>query len=69
MNNQTTPLLRKLLNPRVWAYALFWSWNIIFLAFMALGFAPNVLPEMITGVRVAPPSRSAYKAFNSVLLF
>jgi putative PEP-CTERM system integral membrane protein len=34
-----------------WAYGLFWSWNLIFLAFMSLGFAPLVLPEMIRGVR------------------
>lgn len=32
------------------AYVLFWSWNIIFLAFMTLGFAPRILPEMITAV-------------------
>jgi putative PEP-CTERM system integral membrane protein len=33
------------------AGGLFWSWNIIFLAFMFLGFAPSVLPEMIAAVR------------------
>ena len=43
--------LRKLCNKQKWAYGLFWSWNVIFLAFMFLGFAPNVLPEMITAVR------------------
>ena len=42
--------LRKLFNKEGWAYGLFWSWNIIFLAFMFLGFAPNVLMEMITAV-------------------
>ena len=31
---------------------LFWSWNIIFLTFMILGFAPRILPEMITAIRV-----------------
>lgn len=36
---------------QTWAYGLFWSWNLIFLAFMFLGFAPQVLPEMITAVR------------------
>lgn len=36
---------------RVWAYFLFWSWNIIFLAFMVIGFAPTVLVEMVTAVR------------------
>ena len=30
---------------------LFWSWNLIFLAFMSLGFAPIVLPETFTAVR------------------
>jgi putative PEP-CTERM system integral membrane protein len=35
-----------------WAKFLFWSWNIIFLTFMILGFAPRVLPELITAARV-----------------
>jgi putative PEP-CTERM system integral membrane protein len=30
---------------------LFWSWNVIFLAFMLLGFAPRLLPELLAGVR------------------
>jgi putative PEP-CTERM system integral membrane protein len=44
------------------AYGLFWSWNIIFLAFMSLGFAPYVLPEIITAVRTntIPASFLAY---------
>jgi putative PEP-CTERM system integral membrane protein len=32
------------------AYALFWSWNVVFLAFMFLGFAPTLLPELINAV-------------------
>ena len=32
------------------AYGLFWSWNVIFLAFMVLGFAPRLLPELIREV-------------------
>ncbi len=32
-------------------FFLFWSWNLIFLAFMALGFAPVMLPETFTAVR------------------
>ncbi len=36
---------------RVCAYALFWSWNVIFLAFMFLGFAPTLLPELINAAR------------------
>ncbi|KAA3657916.1 MAG: hypothetical protein DWQ04_26685, partial [Chloroflexi bacterium] len=43
--------LRKLFDKNGWSYGLFWSWNIIFLAFMFLGFAPVVLMEMITAVR------------------
>lgn len=31
-------------------YFLFWSWNLIFLAFMSLGFAPVMLPETFTAV-------------------
>jgi putative PEP-CTERM system integral membrane protein len=33
------------------AYTLFWSWNVIFLAFMFLGFAPTLLPELINAAR------------------
>ena len=33
------------------AYGLFWSWNVIFLAFMVLGFAPRLLPDLIVSVR------------------
>jgi putative PEP-CTERM system integral membrane protein len=51
MNDYATPFVRKLLNPRIWAYGLFWSWNIVFLAFMLLGFAPSLLPDMITAVQ------------------
>lgn len=32
-------------------YAMFWSWNLIFLAFMSLGFAPVLLPETFIAVR------------------
>jgi putative PEP-CTERM system integral membrane protein len=35
------------------ALGLFWSWNLIFLAFMTLGFAPRVLPELIIAVRTS----------------
>ena len=34
-----------------WALILFWSWNLIFLAFMTLGFAPQMLPELVIAVR------------------
>ncbi len=43
-------ILKKLFNRDNWAYGLFWSWNVIFLAFMVLGFAPTLLPEMLTAV-------------------
>jgi putative PEP-CTERM system integral membrane protein len=51
MKTQMQPYVRKLARSRGWAYGLFWSWNVIFLAFMFLGFAPQVLPEMLTAVR------------------
>jgi len=33
------------------AMILFWSWNLIFLAFMTLGFAPRMLPQLVIAVR------------------
>jgi len=65
----STTFLRKLTNPRTWAYGLFWSWNIVFLAFMFLGFAPRLLPEMITAARtdVIPPAFLAYAAILTVI--
>ena len=46
----------------LWGYGLFWSWNLIFLAFMALGFAPQVLPSLIDSVRISqsPPEFLLY---------
>jgi putative PEP-CTERM system integral membrane protein len=35
------------------ALGLFWSWNLIFLAFLTLGFAPRILPELIIAVRTS----------------
>jgi len=32
-------------------FVLFWSWNLVFLAFMSFGFAPILLPQTFTGVR------------------
>lgn len=43
--------LRQLTNKDRWAYGLFWSWNIIFLAFMGFGFAPRMLPDLLNSVR------------------
>ncbi len=35
---------------QMFQFFLFWSWNLIFLAFMSLGFAPVMLPETLTAV-------------------
>jgi putative PEP-CTERM system integral membrane protein len=51
MKQQLPTSLRKFINLRIWVYGLFWSWNLIFLAFMLLGFAPRLLPEMLAAVR------------------
>ncbi|MER2599931.1 MAG: TIGR02921 family PEP-CTERM protein [Caldilineales bacterium] len=45
------PRLRQLFNLDTWGYGLFWLWNVIFLAFMVLGFAPQLLPMMLDAVR------------------
>lgn len=62
MTAQTPSRIRKLFDVRVWGYGLFWSWNLIFLAFMALGFAPQVLPSLIDSVRISqsPPEFLLY---------
>lgn len=44
-------IIHTLTNSRNWAYGLFWSWNLIFLAFMLFGFGPQILPDMILAVR------------------
>ena len=49
--SQNMKFVRRILNINIWGYGLFWSWNLIFLAFMFLGFAPNVLPETINAIR------------------
>lgn len=51
MGKQIIYLIRKLFSVRFWGYFLFWSWNLIFLAFMFLGFAPYMLPQVIQAVR------------------
>ena len=43
-------ILKWFVDPRVWAYGLFWSWNLIFFAFLLLGFAPLMLPDLIPAV-------------------
>ena len=34
-----------------WTRGLFWGWNVVFLAIMLLGFAPQQLPQLIKSVR------------------
>jgi putative PEP-CTERM system integral membrane protein len=69
MNEQAQTYVRKITNPRGWAYGLFWSWNIIFLAFMFLGFAPTVLPEMMTAVHAGmiPPAFLVYAGLMTAI--
>ena len=52
MRNQVWDRVHQIANPRIWALGLFWSWNIIFVAFMLLGFAPRLLPELLNAVSV-----------------
>ncbi len=42
---------RNLMSKDSWAKGLFWSWNLIFIAFMVFGFAPRILPDLVTAVR------------------
>lgn len=51
---------------RIWCYFLFWSWNIIFLAFMLIGFAPTVMVELVTAVR-AGSIPAQYLFFGGIL--
>ena len=37
-------------NRDIWAHILFWTWNALFVAFMLLGFAPIMLPDLFTAV-------------------
>ncbi len=50
-------------------FGLFWSWNLVFLAFMSLGFAPIMLPELFTAVRtgVIPPAYLIYALVLAVI--
>jgi putative PEP-CTERM system integral membrane protein len=61
--------IRRLFSRRGWAYGLFWSWNVIFLAFMLLGFAPKMLPELLTAVQLdqVPPVFLAYAVILSAI--
>ncbi len=49
--------LRRIIGHGIWSYLLFWGWNLIFIIFMLLGFAPLVLLDLINAVSrgVVPP--------------
>jgi len=66
MNATTVPEKRLRLSARIGG-VLFWTWNVIFLAIILLGFAPMQLPEMIKSVRsgVTP---LIYLVFTLVLI-
>jgi putative PEP-CTERM system integral membrane protein len=34
-----------------WAFGVFWFWNLIFIAFFLLGFAPRIMPDLVLYVR------------------
>ena len=43
-------LWRFLTDERLWGHFLFWTWNLIFVAFTLAGFAPLALPSVVAGV-------------------
>ena len=54
MRSETRSQARTGESVSVWGaiqYGLFWSWNLIFLAFMSLGFAPILLPDLFVSVQ------------------
>jgi putative PEP-CTERM system integral membrane protein len=51
METITTPMKSSYSRLEWLQFGLFWSWNLIFLAFMSLGFAPVMLPELFIAVR------------------
>ncbi len=60
-------MIRRLLNVRTWAGGLFWGWNIIFLAFMVLGFAPTMLLPVLNEVR-AGAIPTVFLVYGSILV-
>lgn len=44
-------LFSTIIHSPAWGYGLFWVWNLIFLAFILLGFAPLFLPMLIMGAQ------------------
>ncbi len=61
--------LRRLINTGIVSYLLFWGWNAIFLAFMLLGFAPLILPDLITAAAasIVPVAYVGYAALLIII--
>ncbi|GAB4204566.1 MAG: hypothetical protein OHK0022_29830 [Roseiflexaceae bacterium] len=59
--------MRQLTNTRTLGYLLFWSWNIVFLALMLLGYGPLVLPDLVDAVR-AGLIPLVYVVYGAVLI-
>jgi putative PEP-CTERM system integral membrane protein len=64
---ERSKIIRALTNSRNWAYGLFWSWNLIFLAFMLFGFGPQILPDMVLAVRTRTIP-AAFLVYASLLI-
>lgn len=61
--------VRHLATPGRWASFLFWSWNLIFLTFMVLGFAPTILPELRAAIatKMIPPTFLLYAGLLTLI--
>ncbi len=66
MNAQSYPVVPVSHGREFWASGLFWTWNVIFVAFMLFGFAPAILPRMIQSVN-AGVTPAIYVVFCLVL--
>ena len=69
MTDTSPSKFRRFVTASFWGYGLFWSWNLIFLAFMAFGFAPQLLPNLINSVRTtqAPPEFLLYALLMTLI--
>ncbi len=69
MKKMFMTLVRKFFSHQGWAYFLFWAWNLIFLAFMFLGFAPLVLLTLLEAVQAGelPPNFLVYAALLTAI--
>jgi putative PEP-CTERM system integral membrane protein len=52
-----------------WGRGIFWAWNVVFVAFMLLGFAPNLLPSLIRSIQdgTTPPGYLAFCIFLIII--